>query len=37
MAKKLLRCFLLALSLGVLSGCGIIDMIYLPPADDTAQ
>ena len=37
MAKKLLRCFLLALSLGVLSGCGIIDMIYLPPAEDTAQ
>ena len=37
MAKKLLRCFLLALCLGVLSGCGIIDMIYLPPAEDTAQ
>ncbi|MDE7242248.1 outer membrane protein assembly factor BamD [Desulfovibrio sp.] len=37
MAKRLLRCFLLALSLGVLSGCGIIDMIYLPPAEDTAQ
>ena len=37
MAKNLLRCFLLAFSLGALAGCGIIDMIYLPPAEDTAQ
>ncbi len=37
MAKKLLRCLLLALCLGALSGCGIIDMFYLPPAEDTAQ
>ncbi|MDE7370575.1 MAG: outer membrane protein assembly factor BamD [Desulfovibrio sp.] len=37
MAKKLLRCLLLALSLGALAGCGIIDMLYLPPAEDTAQ
>lgn len=37
MAKKLLRCVLLALSLGALAGCGIIDMLYLPPAEDTAQ
>lgn len=37
MAKKLLRCLLLVLCLGALSGCGIIDMFYLPPAEDTAQ
>ena len=37
MAKKLLRCLLLALCLGALPGCGIIDMFYLPPAEDTAQ
>lgn len=37
MAKKLLRCLLLVLCLGTLSGCGIIDMFYLPPAEDTAQ
>ena len=37
MAKKLLRCLLLALSLGALAGCGIIDMLYLQPAEDTAQ
>ena len=37
MAKNLLRCLLLALSLGALAGCGIIDMLYLPPAEDTAQ
>lgn len=37
MHKKLLRCFVLAVSLFAVSGCGIIDMIYLPPAEDTAQ
>lgn len=37
MTKRLLRCFLLALSIAMLSGCGIIDMFYLPPAEDTAQ
>lgn len=37
MAKRLLCCLLLALSLAALSGCGIIDMFYLPPAEDTAQ
>ena len=37
MAKKLLRCLLVVLCLGTLSGCGIIDMFYLPPAEDTAQ
>ena len=37
MAKNLLRCLLLALSLGALAGCGIIDMLYLRPPEDTAQ
>ncbi len=37
MHKKLLRCLVLAFSLSAVSGCGIIDMIYLPPAEDTAQ
>ena len=37
MVKKLLRCLLLALCFGALPGCGIIDMFYLPPAEDTAQ
>ena len=37
MHKKLLRSILLAMSMLMVSGCGIIDMIYLPPAEDTAQ
>lgn len=34
---KALRSFVLCLCLAALTGCGIIDMIYLPPAEDTAQ
>lgn len=34
---KHLRALILFLSFGLVSGCGIIDMIYLPPAEDTAQ
>lgn len=34
---KRLRALLLLLALCLASGCGIIDMIYLPPAEDTAQ
>lgn len=34
---KALRSFALCLCLAALTGCGIIDMIYLPPAEDTAQ
>lgn len=34
---KSLFCPWVLLSLLLLSGCGIIDMIYLPPAEDTAQ
>lgn len=34
---KFLRCFILLFSLGLVAGCGIIDLIYLPPAEDTAQ
>ena len=37
MHKKLLRSILLVMSMLMASGCGIIDMIYLPPAEDTAQ
>lgn len=37
MHKKLLRSILLVISMFAVSGCGIIDMIYLPPAEDTAQ
>ena len=37
MHKKLLRSLLLVISMFAVSGCGIIDMIYLPPAEDTAQ
>ncbi|MDO5536747.1 MAG: outer membrane protein assembly factor BamD [Desulfovibrionaceae bacterium] len=34
---KLLRSLLLLGCLGSFSACGIIDMVYLPPAEDTAQ
>ena len=34
---KLLRSLILGLSLAGFAGCGIIDMVYLPPAEDTAQ
>lgn len=34
---RFLRTFVLLLGFGLVSGCGIIDMIYLPPAEDTAQ
>ena len=37
MARQLLRTLVLMAMLAGLSGCGIIDMIYLPPAEDTAQ
>ena len=37
MRKSMLRSLVLALSLFTLSGCGIIDMVYLPPPEDTAQ
>ena len=37
MPKKLLRSFVLAVCMFAVSGCGIIDLIYLPPAEDTAQ
>lgn len=37
MRKSLLRSLVLALTLLTLSGCGIIDMVYLPPPEDTAQ
>ncbi len=37
MPSKFFRPLLLVFFLGMLSGCGIIDMIYLPPAEDTAQ
>lgn len=37
MPDKIFRSFLLAGCLCMLSACGIIDMIYLPPAEDTAQ
>ncbi|MDO4840607.1 MAG: outer membrane protein assembly factor BamD [Desulfovibrionaceae bacterium] len=34
---KLLRSLILCLTLSGFCGCGIIDMVYLPPAEDTAQ
>lgn len=37
MPDKFFRNFLLAFCIFALSGCGIIDMLYLPPAEDTAQ
>ena len=37
MPKQLLRSFVLAVCMFAVSGCGIIDLIYLPPAEDTAQ
>ena len=37
MAKILARFFCMLLLTGMLSGCGIIDFIYLPPPEDTAQ
>lgn len=37
MPKHLLRSLVLAVLLSFTGGCGIIDMIYLPPAEDTAQ
>ncbi len=37
MAKHLLGTLVLLFSLTCLAGCGIIDMIYLPPAEDTAE
>ena len=37
MLNNLLRSLLLCMSLTLATGCGIIDMIYLPPAEDTAQ
>lgn len=37
MPKNLLRCLVISLSLLWIAGCGIIDMIYLPPPEDTAQ
>ena len=37
MPKHLLRSLVLAFSLSLMGGCGLIDMVYLPPAEDTAQ
>lgn len=37
MINIMIRCFLVLFSLIWIAGCGIIDMIYLPPAEDTAQ
>ncbi len=37
MRKSLLRSLVLCLMLTTVTGCGIIDMIYLPPPEDTAQ
>lgn len=37
MHKHSLRSLVLAVYVFVLSGCGIIDMVYLPPSEDTAQ
>ena len=37
MLKSALRPVALALAVFAFSGCGIIDMVYLPPAEDTAQ
>lgn len=37
MPKHLLRSLVLVAMLAGIPGCGIIDLIYLPPAEDTAQ
>jgi outer membrane protein assembly factor BamD len=37
MNRKSLSCLVLAVCFLAVSGCGIIDMIYLPPAEDTAE
>lgn len=37
MLKRFIQTFLLCSALLCLPACGIIDMIYLPPAEDTAQ
>ncbi|BAV91835.1 outer membrane protein assembly factor BamD [Candidatus Desulfovibrio trichonymphae] len=37
MYKKFFCCLVVAMSIFTVAGCGIIDMIYLPPAEDTAQ
>lgn len=37
MPEKVSRFFSIFLLVGLLAGCGIIDMLYLPPAEDTAQ
>lgn len=37
MMRFFYRCLLLFSLFGAMAGCGIIDMIYLPPAEDTAQ
>lgn len=37
MLKRQLFCLFIFFYLTIASGCGIIDMIYLPPAEDTAQ
>ena len=37
MLKIFFRSIALAVCLWATSGCGIIDMFYLPPAEDTAQ
>lgn len=34
---KIIRSLFLVLAIAATSGCGIIDMIYLPPSEDTAQ
>jgi len=37
MYKKFFRCLVLVMTFLAVAGCGIIDMVYLPPAEDTAQ
>lgn len=37
MGNTLVRGMLLGMALCVVGGCGIIDQVYLPPAEDTAQ
>ncbi|MDR0815980.1 MAG: outer membrane protein assembly factor BamD [Desulfovibrio sp.] len=37
MYKKFFCCLVVAISIFAVAGCGIIDMFYLPPAEDTAQ
>lgn len=34
---KIIRSLFLVLAISATSGCGIIDMVYLPPSEDTAQ